>query len=167
MPERSIGLAWKACVGLNQPWVRIPPCPPFLRTGNPFCGTRELARSQGNGGPIPPCPFLLRKSKFTHAKDAKAGTGDTFYLPLSTWRPWREVLGFSHAKVAKGGKGILFYFPLSTWRPWREVLGFTPSKQTRRALLCVGPGCGERDNRVRLLPAIFFADDCRKAESGF
>ena len=32
--------------------------------------------SQGNGGPIPPCPFLLRKSKFTHAKVAKAGTGD-------------------------------------------------------------------------------------------
>jgi hypothetical protein len=41
---------------------------------------------------------------------------------------------FTHAKVAKGGKGILFYLPLSTWRPWREVLGFTPSKQTRRAL---------------------------------
>ena len=35
-----------------------------------------MAWSQGNGGPIPPCPFLLRKSKFTHAKGAKAGTGD-------------------------------------------------------------------------------------------
>ena len=32
VPERSIGLAWKACVGLNQPWVRIPPCPTLLRT---------------------------------------------------------------------------------------------------------------------------------------
>jgi hypothetical protein len=42
----------------------------------------------------------LRTGVFTHAKDAKAGTGDTFYLPLSTWRPWREVLGFYHAKVA-------------------------------------------------------------------
>ena len=40
---------------------------------------------------------------------------------------------FSHAKVAKGGRGDAFYLSLSTWRPWREVLGVTPSKQTRRA----------------------------------
>jgi len=34
-----------------------------------------MARSQGNGGPIPPCPFLLRKTKFTHAKVAKIAKG--------------------------------------------------------------------------------------------
>jgi len=43
----------------------------------------------------------------------KGREGDAFYLPLSTWRPWREVLGFFHAKVAKGAKGakgILFIY---------------------------------------------------------
>ena len=35
-------------------------------------------------------------------KGRKGGEGDTFYLPLSTWRPWREVLGFTHAKGIKG-----------------------------------------------------------------
>jgi len=37
----------------------------------------------------------------------KGRKGDTFYLPLSTWRPWREVLGFSHAKGAKGAKKLI------------------------------------------------------------
>ena len=36
-------------------------------------------------------------------KGRKGRKGDAFYLPLSTWRPWREVLGFFHAKVAKDG----------------------------------------------------------------
>ncbi len=35
----------------------------------------------------------------------KGREGDAFYLPLSTWRPWREVLGFFHAKVAKDARG--------------------------------------------------------------
>jgi hypothetical protein len=26
---------------------------------------------------------------------------------LSTWRPWREVLGFTHAEVAKGAKKLI------------------------------------------------------------
>ncbi len=143
VPERSIGLAWKACVGLNQPWVRIPPCPTLLRTersaivlrrvggqgihsagrenwlglrvtgdqshpvrptlrtgcltsrrgktarsqgnggpippcptllrtGNLFCGTRELARSQGNGGPILPCPTYSEDREY-HLPEAKSG----------------------------------------------------------------------------------------------
>ena len=33
---------------------------------------------------------------------AYARKGDTFYLPLSTWRPWREVLGFTQAEGVKG-----------------------------------------------------------------
>ena len=37
----------------------------------------------------------------------KGRKGDTFYQPLSTWRPWREVLGFFHAKVAKGAKKLI------------------------------------------------------------
>ena len=44
---------------------------------------------------------------------------------------------------------------------------FNLAKQTQRALQSVGPNCGERDSQGRLLPAIFFVDDCRKAESGF
>jgi len=55
-----------------------------------------------------PVRFLLRTGVFTHAKVAKGGKGILFYLPLSTWRPWREVLGFYQSKAAKGGKGILF-----------------------------------------------------------
>jgi hypothetical protein len=43
--------------------------------------------------------------EFFSRKGRKGREGDTFYLLLSTWRPWREVLGFFHAKVAKG---ILF-----------------------------------------------------------
>ena len=86
MPERSIGLAWKACVGLNQPWVRIPPCPPFLRKAK-FTHAKVAKIAKGGegirlsgvkGGPIPPCPFLLRKAKFTHAKVAKGGEGMLF-----------------------------------------------------------------------------------------
>ncbi len=44
---------------------------------------------------------------FFSRKGRKGGEGDTFYLPLSTWRPWREVLGFTHAKVAKGAKKLI------------------------------------------------------------
>ena len=49
---------------------------------------------------------------------AYARKGDTFYLPLSTWRPWREVLGFFHAKVAKdarGGRGGDYSFDLEVF----------------------------------------------------
>jgi hypothetical protein len=49
--------------------------------------------------------FLSRPAFPGRAYARKGGEGDTFYLLLSTWRPWREVLGFFHAKVAKG---ILF-----------------------------------------------------------
>ncbi len=39
--EWSKELAWKACVGVTLPWVRIPPCPP-LKGPNPM-------RSMGSG----------------------------------------------------------------------------------------------------------------------
>ena len=61
-------------------------------------------------------------------------------------------------------EGDTFYLPLSTRRPWREVLGFTPSKQTRRALRSVDPSCDERDSPVRPLPVVFFADDSLEVE---
>src|SRR2546427_4865805 len=28
--------AWKACVGATQPWVRIPPSPPYLNKSHPI-----------------------------------------------------------------------------------------------------------------------------------
>ena len=46
-------------------------------------------------------------------------------------------------------------------------MGLKLATQTQRALQSVGLSCGVRDSQGQLLPAIFFADDCRKAESGF
>jgi len=43
-------------------------------------------------------------------------------------------------------------------------MGLNFPKQTRRALRSVGPSCGERDNPVRPLPAIFFGDDSLEVE---
>ena len=60
VPERSIGLAWKACVGLNQPWVRIPPCPTLLRPA--AAGLRRAGRTE-----------IL-----SHAKVAKGAKGMLF-----------------------------------------------------------------------------------------
>ena len=51
--------------------------------------------------------FFSRPAFPGRAYARKGGEGDTFYQPLSTWRPWREVLGFFHAKVAKGAKKLI------------------------------------------------------------
>ena len=83
------------------------------------------------GGPIPPCPFSFE---------------------------YRGIYS------RKGRKGDAFYLPLSTSRPWREVLGVTPSRQTPQALRSVDLSCGERDSPVRPLPVVFFADDSREVE---
>ena len=39
------------------------------------------------------------------------------------------VAGRAHAR--KGRKGDAFYLSLSTWRPWREVLGFFTQRSQR------------------------------------
>ena len=59
-----------------------------------------------------------------------------------------------------GGQGILSAGGV-IW------MGLNLAKQTQRALRSVGPSCGERDNPVRPLLVIFFADDCREAGSEF
>ena len=41
---------------------------------------------------------------------------------------------------------------------------FNFPKQTQLALQSVGPSCGEWDNPVRPLPAIFFGDDSLEVE---
>ena len=73
-----------------------------------------MARSQGNGGPIPPCPFLLRKSKFTHAKVAKAGTGDEGIRDSGVKGVQSHLVRFLLSTGvfthAKGGRGMLFIY---------------------------------------------------------
>jgi hypothetical protein len=53
-------------------------------------------------------------------KGREGREGDAFYLPLSTWQPWREALGFFHAKVAKDGKGgVIFNFGFLMFDYWK------------------------------------------------
>ena len=88
MPERSIGLAWKACVGLNQPWVRIPPCPTLLR---PERSAVVLRRVGGQG---------IHSAGRENWLGLRV-TGDQSHFV----RPYLRTEVFTHAKVAKIAKG--------------------------------------------------------------
>ena len=96
-----------------------------------------MAQGQVQGGAIPTAINFLKMDQSLPVRP--------YYVPQS-----QDFEGL-------GGQGILSVGGV-IW------MGLNFPKQTRLVLQSVGPGCGERDNPVRPLPAIFFADDLLEVE---
>jgi len=96
-----------------------------------------MARGELLGGAIPTAINLRKTYQSLPVRP--------YYVPQS-----RDFEGL-------GGQGILSVGGI-IW------MGLNFPKQTRLVLQSVGPSCGERDNPVRPLPAIFFADDLLEVE---
>lgn len=83
MPERSNGHAWKACVAVTSPRVRIPLCPPFSKRESsqrrlPFFVGAQRGRQSRHGAPLPGLNARRKhaglKAKSFTKNSAKGGT---------------------------------------------------------------------------------------------
>ena len=155
------GSPGKRVLGKTNRGFESLPVRTLVRKGISIRRKRYLDGSQGNGGPIPPCPTLLRAKRFAMALRRVGGQGIN-----PDHKCKFQLLGLGKA-VCPQPASFNIYTPKRSARRRRDAppyLIFNLPKRTRRALRSVGPSCGERDTPVRPLPVIFFGDDSLEVE---